>query len=173
FPTVHVLNFFIFVATVCIGRAFLKAWAADGSVGRDPRTRPSPLVPLGFGLLVVILLSAVPPSWVTPDLSVLAVTLLIALSVLRLRATGSWRAVCALGASCALGYWVKAVMFPLSISLIALLFVFPPPIIRARTKVVAAGMAWLVLSLPLIGLISAKLGRLSFGETGHLNYAWY
>ncbi len=175
FPVVHALNFVIFVAMLWIGRAVLRAWTARPSpnVSGESNESPSLLVPLGFGILISIGLAAVPPSLVTPDLAVLATTLLITLCVHRLRTSGTWTAACALGASCALGYYFKTVMFVLAGALLGLLVVFPPRIARARMKVFAAAGVWMLLSLPLVQLISVRVGRPSTGEAGRLNYAWY
>jgi hypothetical protein len=91
----------------------------------------------------------------------------------RLRTSGSWAAASALGLSAALAFWMKAVMFPLGAMLLPLLLAFPPSVSRARAKILAASVVWFAGAIPLIGLISARLGRLSYGETGHLNYAFY
>jgi len=63
-------------------------------------------------------------------------------------------------------------MLPLAAMLFALLLILPPPIPRARSKLIAAGAVTLLASAPLIAMISAKLGRPSYGESGRLNYAW-
>ena len=175
FPVVHGLNVVIFAVTLLVWRALLKSWETQPRspvTGKSQQAR-SLLVPVGFGIFLLIALDAVGPAVVTPDLAVLAVTLLIALCYQRLRTSGSWAAAGALGLSAALAFWMKAVMFPLGAMFLALLLAFPPPVTRARAKVLAAGVLWLAGAIPLIGLISAKLGRVSYGETGHLNYAFY
>jgi len=175
FPLIHAINLILFAATVWIFRVLVNAWTSDAQPEeRSGSSRPgSLLVPIGFGFMLLIAIVAVPPSLVTPDLAVLATTFLIALAVRRSAQSGTWISACAIGAVCALGYWLKTAMFPLGATLLALLFAFPPPVPLARAKAIAAAAVWAVLTIPLIALISARLGRLSFGETGHLNYAWY
>jgi hypothetical protein len=173
FPVVHALNFVILAATILIGRSLLSAWAAKPERAADSDSERSPVIPLGFGVFLLIVMVALPAWLVTPDLAVLATTLLIALTHERLKTRGSWMAACALGGACALGYWMKTAMFPLGAAFLLLLVVFPPRIDRPRAKALAAVGVWALLSIPLIGLVSSKLGRLSLGETGRLNYAWY
>lgn len=171
FPVVHALNFAILVATVFILRRLARSWIGDAQSTTADATGASALIPISFGMFVSIA-SAVSPTLVSPDLAVLATTLLIALACQKLRTSGTWWTACALGASCALGYWMKTAMLPLGAMLLGLLFILPPSIERARAKVIAAGAVWLLASLPVIGLTSAAVGRLSYGETGRLNYAW-
>lgn len=175
FPTVRALNFLIFAVTLWLWRAVLRSWTAESSRGAadDSNSLRSSLVPIGFGIFLLVVLVALPPSLVTPDLAVLATTLLIVLAYQRLRFSGNWAAPCALGASCALGFWMKTVMFLLGAALLALLFLIPPKVTRARSRIAVAAVVWLALSAPLIVLISAKVGHLSYGETGRLNYGWF
>ncbi len=174
FPVVHALNFAIFAASLWAWHALLQSWINEPSYhgSRWDRTRQAQ-IPLGFGIFILMTLAATPLSLVTPDLAVLGTTLLIALWYQRLRTSADWTAALLLGASCALGFWMKTVMFPIGASLLVLLLLFPPPIPRARAKVLAAVAAWLVLSAPLIVLVSIKVGRPSYGETGRVNYASY
>ena len=172
FPVVHALNFAILVATVFVFRRLVRSWLGEHPAAVQPLASPA-LVPIAFGMFVMIAFSAVGPALVTPDLAVLATTLFIVLAYQRLRTSARWWAACALGAACAIGYWMKTAMLPLGALLFCLLFVAPPPIERVRAKLGLAVGVWLLLSFPLIGLISAKLGRVSYGESGHLNYAWF
>ncbi len=172
FPVVHALNFMIFVASLWAWRALLQSWINEPSYGdsRWGRTRQA-LIPLGFGIFILMTLAATPLSLVTPDLAALGTTVLIAVWYQRLRTSADWTAALLLGAFCALGFWMKTVMFPIGALLLVLLMLFPPPIPRARAKVLAAVAAWLALSAPLIVLVSIRVGRLSYGETGRVNYA--
>lgn len=76
----------------------------------------------------------------------------------------------------AAGYWTKAVFFPvaalmLGAYLVATLRAVNP---AARRAHLARGLASvLLLFAPLIVVQSASQHRLSFGETGRLNYRWY
>jgi hypothetical protein len=175
FPTVRALNFLIFAVTVWLWRAVLRSWTGESPRGAagDSNSLRSSLVPIGFGIFLLLMLVAVPPSMVTPDLGVLAVTLLIVLSYQRLQVSESWAAAVALGACCGLGFWMKTVMFPLGAALLAVLFLVPASVTRARSRVAVAALVWLAISAPLIALVSAKVGHLSYGETGRLNYGWF
>ena len=65
-------------------------------------------------------------------------------------------------------------MFPIGCLLLAILLVWPlgEPSRRVRRTGTAAA-TFLLTCAPLIALVSQHEGRLSLGETGRLNYAWY
>jgi hypothetical protein len=174
FPVVHALNFAMFAATLWIWRAVLGNWTAGAPQrGRAAADQPdrSPLVPIGFGFFLLIVVTGAPPSLSSPDVGVLGLTLLIVLCYQRLSSSGRWAAALALGVACGLGYWMKAVLLPMAAALLLLLFVFPPRIPRARPKIVAAGAVWLAMSLALMAFLSVNLGHRTFGEAGRYNYA--
>jgi hypothetical protein len=54
-----------------------------------------------------------------------------------------------------------------------LLFVWPPIGSRGRYGVFLAGLVFLLLSAPLILVMSSRVGHLSTGGSGTLNYAWW
>jgi hypothetical protein len=170
FPVVHALNVVIFAATLWIWRLVLRHWAEDMRRPGGVRDR-SPLVPIGYGFFLLVVMAGAPPSLSSPDVGVLAITLLAILCCQRLARSGRWTAALALGVVCGLGYWMKAALLPMGAALLFLLFVFPPRIEGARPKIVAAGAVWLAMSVALIAFLSANLGHRTTGEAGGYNYA--
>lgn len=72
----------------------------------------------------------------------------------------------------ALGYWTKAVFFPLVVvGLLAHLLLIAGPLRRRHLP----WLLWpsLALCAPLVAVQSFSHGHLTFGETGRLNYRWY
>ena len=77
----------------------------------------------------------------------------------------------------AAGYWTKAVFFPVALVVlpIYLLLALRDTTLRAdrRAHLVRALVPALALVAPLVLVQSVTQQRLSFGETGRLNYRWY
>lgn len=67
---------------------------------------------------------------------------------------------------------MKTAMLPLGLGFLGLLFFMPPKRMN-RQKLLFSVTVFLLLSAPLVAILSGRVGRLSFGETGQLNYAWY
>jgi hypothetical protein len=84
-----------------------------------------------------------------------------------------WRHAAALGVVLGLGYYAKSAMFPIGLMLLGLLFVLPPPGKRSRIKVLIACFCFLIVSAPLIALVSNQLGYFTIADTGRLAYAGY
>jgi hypothetical protein len=106
-----------------------------------------------------------------PDLCVTAIVFLAAALCCRMSLGSQWRYFVALGFTLGLGYYAKSIMFPLALILLTVVFAIPPPGKRARLKVASAALTFLIVASPLIALVSKKVGHLSIGEAGPLNYA--
>jgi len=78
-----------------------------------------------------------------------------------------------LGLTLALAYATKAALFPLSIILLIILFMWPVADRGGRKGVLIAAGSFLIASFPLVAALSYSKGRITFGESGRLNYAWY
>ena len=118
------------------------------------------LVSIGLGLL-------------TPDVAVMLAVMATAACCVQLERTAhAWSWAVALGVVLGGGYWVKGILLPLNALLLVLLLVVPPRVDRAREKIGVAALLFVVMSLPLVGLVSAKVGRPTVGDVGRLNYAW-
>jgi len=111
---------------------------------------------------------------VRPDLLLECVVYLAAGVCIRLSLPGS-RLIhyAVLGAILALAYAVKAAFFPLSLVLLVILFIWPVAPGAARKGTVVATLAFLLATSPIVAILSFSKGRLTFGDTGRLNYVWY
>ena len=174
FPVVHVANVLIFGFTLLSFTFFVRSFAAvhnDDGTGA-PRGIPY-LIPFCFGIFSWFTMEFTRPSYERPDLCVTAIVFLAAAFCCRISVRPQWRDFLALGLSLGLGYYAKAAMFPLALILFAVLFVLPPPGKGARLKVASAALVFLIVAAPLAALISKRVGHLSIGETGPINYALY
>ena len=109
---------------------------------------------------------------VTPDLSVLVVLVGISRSILRARAGTAGRADdLSVGLLLAIGYAAKAAMLPISMAVLAAYGIARTPAGRAATA--RAAFVLIIVSTPYVVLLSRAEGRLTTGEAGPLNLAWY
>ena len=112
----------------------------------------------------------VTPVWVTPDLLVAGLTYLATVALLRVhRGAASWPTFASLGVVLGLAYLAKTPMF-----LLAFVFLACAAWLAASSKAVNISVAlifFLVVAAPFVFLLSNAKGRLSFGESGQINYA--
>lgn len=168
FAFAHLLNYILFAAATFAFVFFLRAWSKLADLKAEL------LIPCGFIIFLKFGIDWLGIHNCTPDLAVGMVVLLAAGIICRLAGGAShWKLLPLLGIVLAAGYYIKAIMFPLALLLLIVLLLFPPTPRMPWLAVLCAAAAFIVASLPLIVLQSRVSGRLSFGETGRLNYAWY
>ena len=110
---------------------------------------------------------------VTPDLLVCALVLLAFALLLRIRRGRSGPlAFAELGAVLGAAYWAKAALFVLAPVFLASAVLLASPRRRWRSAAVGAGVYGLC-ALPLVVALSDDRGRVTFGDSGALNWAWY
>jgi hypothetical protein len=174
-PLIHVVNFVIFCGVLLCFAFFMKSWlAARGDEARSNEDE-SHVVSFCFCVFIWFVTDFITVRAVTPDLCVAGIVFLAAGFCCRilLPDRASWAPFLALGAVLGLGYYVKAALFPLGMALVVGLFIWPAPCARGRLKAVLSAVTLLIVSAPLVILISEKVGHLSIGETGRLNYGWF
>ncbi len=129
---------------------------------------------LAFAYTLALANTIDPAAWgVYPDILVEGIVYAAAAICIRLSLPNAgMRHYAALGIILALGYAAKAALFPLSLALFGILFVWPiGRAFRWKGPAVAAA-SFLLLSSPLIAGLSHAKGRLTFGDAGRVNYAW-
>jgi hypothetical protein len=176
-PLLHLLNWLIFLAAQLCFAFFLRSWYAQeqGSTANERDVvRRGILVAFGFWLFFWAVVQFIPLSLVTPDLCVAAIVFLVGgICGLLSRPTSGWKHYFALGVTLSLGYYAKAAMFPAALLLLLLLFCWPPSASHKRYRVLVAVVAFFVASAPLVTFMSKRVGHLSSGESGSMNYAWW
>jgi hypothetical protein len=134
-----------------------------------------PLMAFAYTFLLTVNLDAADTqAWlVHPDILTEGIVFLIAGMCIRLSLPGTRIAHYApLGVILGAGYAAKAVMFPLGLALLAILTIAPLEQ-RARWRGPAVALvAFLAVAAPGIASISLAKGRLTFGDSGRLNYLW-
>lgn len=154
---------------------FLRSWFGSRCV-RPSAGLTSSHLSLGFCFLLLLWVTTeyTPVTLVTPDLCVAAVAFAAAGLCVRVsRGESGPTGFIALGVVLGLGYYAKTAMLPIGAMLLAILFLLPPASQNGRRMVLLTMLTFCIVAAPLIVLISNRVGRLSYGETGALNYLWY
>ena len=181
FPLVHAVNFAIFVVALMAFRFFLREVLrfrreqAVLNVNVPERRVALPdwtLLLLGYSIFLWASLELVSLYDVSPDQAVLACVCLLGGLLLRLRRHPTLPTFAALGLLLGLGYWTKAILFPLGLLTIALLYLWKRSTGNWGRGVMICGLVFLVAAAPLIAVLSGQKGRPTFGDSGKLNYAW-
>ena len=181
FPLVHAVNFAIFVVALLAFRFFLhevvrftRERAALSATSPDSRVALPEwtLLLLGYAIFLWAALELVSLYDVSPDQAVLACVCLLGGLLLRLRRRPTLPAFAALGLLLGFGYWTKAILFPLGLVTIALLYLWKRSTANWGRGVMVAALVFLGMAAPLIAVLSAQKGRPTFGDSGKLNYAW-
>ena len=128
---------------------------------------------LGLGLFLFATIKFIGANILTPDILAMAVVFALAAVTCRIAAgRGRTGSAIALGLLLAIGYLTKAALFPLGLLLLLLLAL---SWYRNRTRiipVIIASIVFIALTAPYIAILSARQHKITFGESGRLNYAW-
>lgn len=170
FPLTHFVNFLVFVFALLSFTFFLRSWLA--ALRQTPLNEDEPpLVAFSFAVFLPLTITYIGLETVAPDLCVAGIAFLAAGLCCRISLLGfTRRRAAALGAILGVGYYVKTAMFPISLILLAALFVWPPSGKFRRREVIWPLLAFLIVAAPLAALISSRVGHLSIGESGPVNY---
>lgn len=170
---VQAVNLGLFLAALAACAWMVRKFV--GSCGGDPDSwRAAGLQAAAMALFTVLVVRFGGLPMVTPDLLVAGLTMAAAGLTAEL-ASGEWsrRRLLAAGLLMGLGYWAKAIFFPLWWWWLALAIWLGWRRPGGTKAIVWALAGWLVLAAPLVALTSRAVGRLSFGEVGRLSVLWY
>lgn len=181
FTVVHFVNFVVYLADLLCFEFFLKELlsARRTEIGPENDLRPVPeriFWIWGYLLFVWSNHFWLRPQQVNPDIIVAGLVYLATALLLRIyRGKGDWIVFAGLGAVLGVAYLAKAVMFPLSFLFLAcalLLFgLRRKSYLLASARSALALAVFAIIAVPLIVAISKEKHRVTFGDTGRLNYA--
>jgi hypothetical protein len=175
FPLVHLVNFLIYlIALSCFGFFWHQVIKCQ-TRGGDNATLPEWVwQALGYTLFTWSSLNLVEIWSVTPDMCVAAFVYLAAGLILRIRGGEvTWSVFALLGVVLGLGYLSKAAMFPLAIVFLAISYFSVGSPRRAVPLVLIALVSFILVGSPFVVALSLAKDRLTFGDSGKLNYARY
>lgn len=171
FPLVHLVNFGVFAGSLFAFRFFLHALL------RFVRERASAALPewvlilLAYPVFLWTALEVEKMYAVTPDLATEACLSLTAGMLLCLRPNAIGKFVL-FGLILGVGYWVKAIFFPLGLVTLAVGYLWKRSTPNWGRGMALAGLVFVCSVAPLIFLLSQQKGRFTFGDSGRVNYAW-
>jgi hypothetical protein len=180
FFVVHLVNLLIFIGALASFEFFLRAFINfHGRTGGTPESAGS--LPewawcvLGYSLFIwtaLIMIEA--GTMVSPDLCVAALVYLAAGLLLRMRSgIASWRTFVLFGAVLGFGYLAKAVMFPLAFVFLAVAVFSLSSLRKAALRVLISALVFAAVASPWLILLSRAKERLTFGDSGRVNYECY
>jgi len=173
FAIVHLVNFFLFCIVTLTFAVFWRNSADTPAAGARNPGRDRSFLAFSFLVFLTLTSNYIGVGNNTPDLMVAGIVFLAATLTCIQARLETWMPSVALGAVLSIGYAVKAAVFPLSLILLAILFIVPPSKHFGRLKVVVASLVFAIGCMPLVLAISHKVGRLTFNQTGTLAYARY
>jgi hypothetical protein len=170
--SIHAVNFVIFIACWL---AFLFLLSSFHSVaqGVTAERRRRFVFLVGTCLFVSIQLCIDSVSRVGPDLLITTFFFLGTGLMLRFLRNPSYGRAALLGLVLGLGYWIKGIFLPLSLTL--LLVTAIALLVRKRSVLpaIAAGVVFVLVIAPYVAGLSWSFGKLTLGESGPLNYAFH
>ena len=180
FPLVHLVSFGVFVVALLAFRFLLQALLniggereADSNSNGSVALPEWALVILAYSMFLWTALEVERLFEVTPDLAVLACVCLAAGMLLHLRQCDALWRFALFGLILAVGYWTKAILFPLGFVTLAAGYLWQRSRSGWRRGMAVATLVFLSASAPLILMLSHQKGRFTFGDSGTLNYAWF
>lgn len=174
FPTVHIVNFFIYLFALA---SFEFMWGKVHSTNIQPETQrlSDPLWwTLGYLFFIWISLSLIQIWAVTPDMLMAGLVFLAAGLIARIRSGDDMlRLFLSLGLILGLGYLSKTFMFSVAPVFLALAWLVQKRSWNAFYKTLLAVGVFLLISLPFILLISNIKGKFTIGEAGTVTFLRY
>jgi hypothetical protein len=113
---------------------------------------------------------------INPDLCVTAIVLLVAGLLIRIEVSAGaqrWLYVW-IGIGLGVGYLAKAILFPMAFVFVGMMIALSGRALRRQRWCIAVTLLiFVAIASPEIALLSHSKGRVTFSDTGKLNFAWY
>jgi hypothetical protein len=171
-PAMHVVNAAAFLATFAAYEYFLAPVLRMAAETRHAVLGGRWGLAVAYGLFICVAFTLTPLELTTPDLLAAAATLAAFGALLRVKdSPHDVTAAVVLGLSLGVGALAKSFMIPWAGVCFAVLAIA----LRASglKTLVSAVVVWLVFVGPWTVLLSRAAGRVTFGDTGRLTYAWF
>lgn len=172
-PLAHLHSLVILIATFFAFRWFLHTCLDSQRAGDEgPDTDQIPewaLCVVGYGLFLWSSLEIVPVAIIGPDLLVTAFVYLAAAALLKLQPEAPLRSFLLFGVILGVGYWAKAIMFPIGLFFLLVSIMKSP---NSKKNLISV-LAFAAIAAPLIAALSIPRERFTFGDSGTMNYATF
>jgi len=181
FPLVHIVNYAIYLCALISFDFFLKELISLRKKRALSRRDVSAVgLPdwawqlLGYTLFIWSSLGLITLATTAPDMLVSVFVYLALALLLRIRAGGESRwSFFTMGFFLGIGYLAKAPMLPLSMIFLLVGIFWARPVRRVVPPVLATILGLGLAAGPYVAALSTFKGRLTFGESGKLNYLWH
>jgi len=180
YPTVHLVVVLMFLFALVGFELFLRELICfhngieqdSACEVRQPAVSETAWLMLGYTLFFWSSLFLIRVTQTNPDMLVAAFVYIATAFLLRIRRSRRPTLnFVGFGLALGLGYLTKQVMFPLAFVFLVVALFSAGNIRRAARGVLAALVAFSVVSAPLVLTLSISKSRLTFGDSGRLNYA--
>lgn len=171
-PLVQFVNLIVFVLTLFAFRFLLH------SLLRSVRERTSDGLPdwalilLAYPIFLWIALEIETVYDVSPDMGVMACFCLAIGALLRLQSKPSSSRFVLFGLILAVGYWMKTFLFPMGLAILMVAYLWKRSTAAWGRGIFFATVVFLCGASPLVLYLSKEKGRLTFGDSGSVNFAW-
>lgn len=172
FVLVQFINFAVFVLTLFAFRFLLHSLLRFVRARKPDGLPDWALTIIAYASFLWIALEVETVYDVSPDLAVLACYCLSMGMLLRLELNPTSGHFAIFGFILALGYWVKTFLFPYGIATIAVAYLWKHSTRHWGRKIAVSALVFLCGAAPLIFYLSHEKGRLTFGDSGSVNFAW-
>jgi len=175
YPMVRVLGFAVYLLTIVAFDRLVRVSILSRLPGHETDRWLAPVILVtAWGLFFLLVSQAIGLFLATPDMGVAAIVLFVATELFEL-STAPWRTSrwIRLGVVLGIGYWWKAILFPVGAVTLVVASVVAWRRRDPARGMLSGGVAFALLSLALAVPISRQVGRVTFGETGRLNQIWY
>ena len=170
FPTVHIVNFFIYLfALACFEFMWCNVRNTDTENELYYLTDPLWWM-LGYLLFIWTTLSLIQIWAVTPDMLMAAFVFLAAGLIGQLCRGDDHRLFLSLGLVLGLGYLSKTFMFSIAPIFLTLAWLVQKQTRTSLFKILLAAGVFILISVPFISLISQTKGKFTIGEAGTVTF---
>jgi hypothetical protein len=181
FSVVHLVNFVIYLVALSCFNVFLleliryNRHVAVASSGNGRVSLPVlAWLGLGYSLFLLSSLEMITLKAVSPDMMVAGLVYLASSILLRIyMGSTRWVIFVLLGVVLGVSYLTKAAMFPLAFIFLGASMFSVGNLRHAIPRVLVALVVFVMIACPFIAALSHVKGRLTVGDTGKLNYAWW
>ncbi len=177
FPLVQAVNFAIFLGALFAFRYFLDSvlnFCRRRDAGAStPTSLPDwALILIGYATFWWACFELMALYDVSADLAVLGCVCLAAGVLLQLEGRPDiWR-FALFGLVLGIGYWTKAVLFPLGFVSLACAYFWKRSYRDWRRGILVSALVFICVAAPLVYLLSRQKRRFTFGDSGKVAYAW-
>jgi 4-amino-4-deoxy-L-arabinose transferase-like glycosyltransferase len=129
---------------------------------------------LGFALFSFFAVEFLGVNLVSPDLALFASVMLVSGILVRIKdGSLNWGLFAGLGAVCAIGYLIKAIMFPLTFVFLGVAFLSAKKKRSILPRLALTLGVFFLISSPWILMLSQAKHRFDYSDVGKLNYLWF